>query len=664
MTGGRQAFWTIDTKLRTRGVQFVSAGLHSTTEEKQKPEENRDAPSQLHTPQDAVPQGSINEVDRGEETSWRSATILKPAAHTSDPDVQPEKQHQIHTDLLSTSSDQLSPSPRVGTPDLFFVDTTGDTQAVPQTQRPQIRSLSPTKSDSSDDEVIFHGRSSQPRVVEDPVVKQQHQQVIKVLTASQVTSSEQSWDDTSVEWVHRSKPGIGWAVPRARKKAAEQPPLLTFPIQKEQTEDTSAVDDYLKNVQEHDPDFLHSATFVQRDLDIDLAYGGHVHQQFQSLSVSGVNTKDGSKSTAAQTFHDNYVGSDSGDEIAEFGELSNSESSSSDEDNVDADDSEDEEDNPTECIDDESLAILLSKQEELGLGSDKLILYDEGVDATVARTALRYAKETPKKSRREKGSFPSATLMVDVLKQDPYGGFDIMDFDRPSLRKRKGKGKSTKSDLSDSGLGESMQPVWQGDRKKKAEQKQEREELRAQGLLGRKSVNSKYGEGMTIWQIGKEFESFLASEEREKALPPMDKKRRKMVHEIATEFNVKTKSTGKGTARYTKLIKIKMTTQYTEARFAARARRVNMGFFPRINVGGIGKPTSKVSTGGGNSHAVRYQDGDIVGGTAPEIGAENRGRAMLEKMGWSSGMALGTHDNKGILEPIAHIVKNTKSGLG
>ena len=62
--------------------------------------------------------------------------------------------------------------------------------------------------------------------------------------------------------------------------------------------------------------------------------------------------------------------------------------------------------------------------------------------------------------------------------------------------------------------------------------------------------------------------------------------------------------------------------------------------------------------------AASYRDGDVVGAAAPEIGVENKGRAMLEKMGWSSGTALGALNNKGILQPVAHIVKNSKAGLG
>ena len=57
-------------------------------------------------------------------------------------------------------------------------------------------------------------------------------------------------------------------------------------------------------------------------------------------------------------------------------------------------------------------------------------------------------------------------------------------------------------------------------------------------------------------------------------------------------------------------------------------------------------------------------DGEVVGASAPEIGADNRGRAILEKMGWTSGMGIGKVGNKGSTEVIKHVVKNTKAGLG
>jgi len=37
---------------------------------------------------------------------------------------------------------------------------------------------------------------------------------------------------------------------------------------------------------------------------------------------------------------------------------------------------------------------------------------------------------------------------------------------------------------------------------------------------------------------------------------------------------------------------------------------------------------------------------------------------MLEKMGWTTGTALGAMNNKGILVPVAHVIKKGKTGLG
>lgn len=52
-----------------------------------------------------------------------------------------------------------------------------------------------------------------------------------------------------------------------------------------------------------------------------------------------------------------------------------------------------------------------------------------------------------------------------------------------------------------------------------------------------------------------------------------------------------------------------------------------------------------------------------MGEDAPEIGTDNIGRRMLEKLGWSRGQGLGAHGNEGISEPIFAKIKKNKSGL-
>ena len=134
-----------------------------------------------------------------------------------------------------------------------------------------------------------------------------------------------------------------------------------------------------------------------------------------------------------------------------------------------------------------------------------------------------------------------------------------------------------------------------------------------------------------------------------------------LVHYIANTFSLKSKSVGGGRSRFPVLYKTSRTQTYCDNATDNIDARMNLPFFPR---------TDKVSKKGRNNgrrnggNAASYHDGEVVGATAPELGIENRGRAMLEKMGWSTGTALGATNNKGIMQPLAHVVKTTKAGLG
>jgi len=145
----------------------------------------------------------------------------------------------------------------------------------------------------------------------------------------------------------------------------------------------------------------------------------------------------------------------------------------------------------------------------------------------------------------------------------------------------------------------------------------------------------------------------------------MDKADRKIVHEIANAFNLKSKSAGDGNKRFPILYRTSRTSAYVERTFAAVEAKLTRRFLPRMDKksGGTSKGSGR-GGGGFNSAAVTYRDGDVVGGSAPELGIENKGRAMLEKMGWSTGTALGALNNKGILQPVSHVVKTSKAGLG
>ncbi|KAL8998436.1 MAG: hypothetical protein Q9169_002473 [Polycauliona sp. 2 TL-2023] len=346
---------------------------------------------------------------------------------------------------------------------------------------------------------------------------------------------------------------------------------------------------------------------------------------------------------------------------------------------------------------DERIARLLSKQEELGLGSSELLLFDgadeddEDEEDPPPTAYIPLKKGRGKKARQPPGDFASASLFAEELGSDPYGDFDVMDHDRLSLRKKpKGRRGVPTFDLSDSELEASIQLAHEKDRSKKKIRKKEREELRLQGLLGKTghpNLDVKYKEGITLHQAREEIIDFMTSDKQRYifllhtlllvrltdcsslALPSMAHKDRKLIHEMANKLKLKSKSNGEGKSRYPMLYKTARTEKFNQNTMSQIMQLLNSKrFLPRMNNKGTGKAAAIKRTRGGNAAGktagVSYQDGEVVGAAAPEIGLENRGRAMLEKMGWSKGTALGALNNKGMLQPVTHIVKTTKAGLG
>ena len=143
----------------------------------------------------------------------------------------------------------------------------------------------------------------------------------------------------------------------------------------------------------------------------------------------------------------------------------------------------------------------------------------------------------------------------------------------------------------------------------------------------------------------------------------MGKHVRKLIHELANKFNIKSKSIGKGDQRRPILYRTRRTVPYDDAMFDQIAARMNRRYFPRLDSKSKGRARPPAGRNG-YATAASYREGEVVGAAAPELGSENRGRAMLEKMGWSSGTALGALENKGILLPVTQTMKRSKAGLG
>jgi R3H domain/G-patch domain len=343
----------------------------------------------------------------------------------------------------------------------------------------------------------------------------------------------------------------------------------------------------------------------------------------------------------------------------------------------------------TSQMTDAELARILNKQAELGLDTDDVVLFDGAFEQSEDFIPFSTKKHTSnrtraKRNRRTKDTFPSAEAFADVLDEDPYNGFDVMDFERPSLKPKKKGRKSANGlpfELEDGELADQLAKSWANDRSKKAAKKAEREELRQAGLLGAKAgkgridVQTKYkNNGMDMDQVKAEIRAFLLDNDREAmALASMASPQRAQVHLLAKALYLESHSQGKGNDRFPILTKTAFSGRYDEHNIsqidALLAKRKFSSYWgkrdkaaPRA-AGGRAR-RSGGGGGGGVAAGATYMDGDVVGAAAPALGSENRGRAMLEKMGWSSGMGIGKVGNKGSVEVIKHVVKNSKAGLG
>jgi hypothetical protein len=103
--------------------------------------------------------------------------------------------------------------------------------------------------------------------------------------------------------------------------------------------------------------------------------------------------------------------------------------------------------------------------------------------------------------------------------EDPYDGFDVMDWTRPSLRR---KSKRTLSEpllkAEDSYFEHAIKTAMSKERLRKSEKRRQRDEQRMQGLLG-KCINPddtrvKYSQGMTLDDVAEELRKFLVGSEQ------------------------------------------------------------------------------------------------------------------------------------------------------
>ena len=199
---------------------------------------------------------------------------------------------------------------------------------------------------------------------------------------------------------------------------------------------------------------------------------------------------------------------------AQMEESSGSESSDEYDEDEDEDDDDDDEDS--------KLAKLLQRHEEGLMGEDddfaNIIDFDDDfipMSGKRNRNKRQSRQTVPDITMDPRtGRYPSASEMASA-----YDAFDVMDWERPSISRKKGKGRMAELNLSDSELEAQIEGSWQRDRMSKKLRKMEREQLRREGLLGVKAQKTgkinmldKYKEGITMTQIYDEIREFMMRE--------------------------------------------------------------------------------------------------------------------------------------------------------
>ncbi|SCU90110.1 LADA_0F01882g1_1 [Lachancea dasiensis] len=214
----------------------------------------------------------------------------------------------------------------------------------------------------------------------------------------------------------------------------------------------------------------------------------------------------------------------------------------------------------------------------------------------------------------------------------------------------------------DQGIKDELQDKLSTRSKKKASKRNSKEDYVSEQNGNSEDLFLKYPYGFHVENIKDEFEFFLAGNRVSMSFPPLDPHGNKTVASFAEAYNMKGRKVGKSGKTHVMVEKVKKTKwalpNYNYISQLLRRRPI----FMRIDVR---KPREDRFPSEKSSEKAKFhvKEGEIVGEDAPEIGTDNIGRRMLEKLGWSSGQGLGAQGNQGISEPIFAKVKNTKSGL-
>jgi hypothetical protein len=140
--------------------------------------------------------------------------------------------------------------------------------------------------------------------------------------------------------------------------------------------------------------------------------------------------------------------------------------------------------------------------------------------------------------------------------------------------------------------------------------------------------------------------------------PPLDRDSRKQLHEFAHRVGLVSKSRGNGASRHPILKKPAKFSGADGRKFFSAEKAVRRTEFFRSDGSRetLREERLKVTPRAGEVVGQGWEEMSTMKGT--------KAKAMMEKMGWKAGEGLGAEANKGRAEPIQHVFRSSKAGLG
>lgn len=161
-------------------------------------------------------------------------------------------------------------------------------------------------------------------------------------------------------------------------------------------------------------------------------------------------------------------------------------------------------------------------------------------------------------------------------------------------------------------------------------------------------------------QLNRDVKAFINNENEQMQTEPSPPMIRRLIHQLAYMYGLKSCSNGKDQERFCVLIKTKDTRLPTDLRkldrFLEGAQKAAKYAFPRDRQRGSRKNTNLVGS-------TRMKAGTVVGQDAAPIEDTNIGSMMLKKLGWTPGQGLGSKEH-GITQPVEAVYRTNRVGLG